>query len=251
MKRIFKYILLFVFMFSLTSCKCKKDKFKLGTYSEYISGESVVTETLKYVFDDLGNVNVYELKQTSKDNMTTLEYHLKDVFIYQIDDNEIVFSTYTLTYKDGYLSSKEFTLKYESKSTDKPKYRLVKASFNGLDLELNSSNKWVIIGAGSNKETYKIEKSYNGYPVSIIKEGAFSNERNLKELIIPDSIEKIEKNAFNSSSTLTLIFESETPCKISTLSKDLSKLKILVPRGRREVYKVAWKEYKSVIEEVN
>jgi len=68
----------------------------------------------------------------------------------------------------------------------------------GLEYKLNSDKQSYYVnglGSATSKEIV-IAPTYNDLPVTAIGEGAFSGKNNLTSLTIPDSITRIEKNAF-------------------------------------------------------
>lgn len=115
-------------------------------------------------------------------------------------------------------------------------------AFTGLDSSgketTNETNivAYTVTGIGNcNNPQIAIPKDYNGKPVKKIKAEAFKGNKNITGLIIPESIESVEKNAFQQCSNIkeinlnaknvdTLAFYLCTSLEILQIGKNVSTL---------------------------
>lgn len=82
-----------------------------------------------------------------------------------------------------------------------------------LDFTLSNDGKYYIVtGIGNCEDSYiEIPEEYNGLPVKAIGEEAFSGKVQIKKVIIPKTVERIEKKAFfGCTALITVLFDKES-----------------------------------------
>ena len=243
--------MVFIFSVSLFGCGSNKNTAKLeeGTYGIEVEGAASYWAMTKYIFKDDGKVYVYSLEQSYEDFIYIYEYKLSNTYEYDYNKKDKKLTFNNITFDVGYkkLTSTLLELVYESKSIEKPPYRVVNANCNELQLQLGSNDEWVIIGTGSNLSTYTIPSAYQSYSITTIKSNAFGLSPNLRTITIPSSIRYIGTNVFNSSS-LVITFENAIPCDQDGMLYSTEGVTIKVPSASVEAYKSAWPEYASIIQ---
>ncbi|MCR4661210.1 MAG: leucine-rich repeat domain-containing protein [Clostridia bacterium] len=85
----------------------------------------------------------------------------------------------------------------------------------GILYEMANENEYVVSGYISKNETMVIPSTFNGKPVTGIKDYAFFSNDYIKNITIPESITKIGKYSFNSCFGLETI---NLPSKVDTIS---------------------------------
>ena len=241
-------------MLSITmiGCGSKEEsvKFKFGTYGIEADGVASNWAMTKYVFKDDNKVYVYALEQRYEDELYIYEYALSNTYDYVYDEEKkkVSFNDTTFNVSNKKITSTLLELVYESSNSDKPSYRVINANCNELQLQLDSNDEWIIVGTGSNLPTYTIPVTYEEHIIRSIKSNAFGLSFNLSNITIPSSITKIGKNVFNSTSNLTIVFESLIPCEQEGMLASIDNVTIKVPSESVDVYKSAWSEYASIIE---
>ena len=252
--KFYKYLLILFLGLSLISCG-KKEKEKINTDLKYgtygVKGEGAsIYNSVKYIIDE-ESVKVYSITEKKEDLMSIIEYELYDTISYIEHNGHISFYNNEFVIENDLLISEQLTLKYESASIEKPKYRVVNAEVNSVSMSLDSKNEWIIMAGASNYQSYTLVASYKGYSVTTIAPGAFSNNTNLQSITIPESITKIGSNVFGGRTTEPLVIkmESSTPCVQDDMLMSIENVKIIVPKGSGDAYKSAWLKYLTIIEE--
>lgn len=76
----------------------------------------------------------------------------------------------------------------------------------GVNYEISEDFTHAIVtGCDKNCTKIRVAQEYDGIPVTKIKEAAFKNNINITEIVLPNSIQVIEKDAFDGCSSLTIL----------------------------------------------
>lgn len=76
----------------------------------------------------------------------------------------------------------------------------------GVNYEISEDFTYAVVtGCDKNCAKIRVAQKYDGIPVTKIKEAAFKNNTNITEIVLPNSIQVIEKDAFDGCSSLTAV----------------------------------------------
>ncbi|MCR5653039.1 MAG: leucine-rich repeat protein [Ruminococcus sp.] len=73
---------------------------------------------------------------------------------------------------------------------------------NGVVLSWNNNNEWIVTGSVDGYEVIEVPAEYNGKSVFMIEIGAFSKNKTVKKVIVPDSVQYISRRSFAGCTSL-------------------------------------------------